>query len=230
MNSILNTNVENIKDKKMMKAAEFLMKNPKGMKVSDKFINAMKMTQNFDDKELKSIRKVMEKPNAKAVLKSSSKAALNEIISENTRNLMKNPKNIKDFTLKELEDFKAKNMLGKGLKSLKVAGKGLGPLAAIAAVGSNVLSEKSAQRKVVDSAVDLGAIAATTGTATAVGASIGGAIGAGAGLLVGLGFATEAKVIGGKSVTNIAKEKANAGVNAAKSNIKDFGKSLGTIF
>lgn len=214
MNSILNTNVENIKDKKMMKAAEFLMKNPKGMKVSDKFINAMKMTQNFDDKELKSIRKVMEKPNAKAVLKSTSKAALNEIISENTRNLMKNPKNIKDFTLKELEDFKAKNMLGKGLKSLKVAGKGLGPLAAIAAVGSNVLSEKSAQRKVVDSAVDLGAIAA------------------GAGLLVGLGlgFATEAKVIGGKSVTNIAKEKANAGVNAAKSNIKDFGKSLGTIF
>ncbi|MGW7876214.1 hypothetical protein [Staphylococcus xylosus] len=47
---------------------------------------------------------------------------------------------------------------------------------------------------------------------------------------LGLGFATEAKVIGGKSVTDIAKEKANAGVNVAKSNIKDFGKSLGTIF
>ncbi|MGW7926518.1 T7SS effector LXG polymorphic toxin [Staphylococcus xylosus] len=232
MNSILNTNVENIKDKKMMKAAEFLMKNPKGMKVSDKFINAMKMTQNFDDKELKSIRKVMEKPNAKSVLKSSSKEALNEIISENTRNLMKNPKNIKDFTLKELEDFKAKNMLGKGLKSLKVVGKGLGPLAAIAAVGSNVVSEKSAQKKVVDSAVDLGAIAASTGTATAVGATIGGPLGAGMGLVVGagIGVATELKIFGGKSATDIAKEKANQGVNATKGAIKDFGKSLGTIF
>nr|WP_275432114.1 T7SS effector LXG polymorphic toxin [Staphylococcus sp. ACRSN] len=233
MNSILNTNIENIKGKKMMKAAEFLMKNPKGMKVTDKFSNALKMTQNFDDKELKSIRQVMGKATPKSVLKSSSKAAFNEVISENMRDLVKNPKKIKDFTLKELEDFKGKNLLGKGLKSLKILGKGLGPLSAIAAVGLNFGSKKSTQKKVVDSAVDLSAIAASTGTGTAIGASIGGPLGAGAGLLIGagIGLATEAKVFkGGKSVTDIAKDKANQTVNATKGSFIDFGKTLGNIF
>nr|WP_142919746.1 hypothetical protein [Staphylococcus arlettae] len=110
--------------------------------VTDKFSNALKMTQNFDDKELKSIRQVMGKATPKSVLKSSSKAAFNEVISENMRDLVKNPKKIKDFTLKELEDFKGKNLLGKGLKSLKILGKGLGPLSAIAAVGLNFGSKK----------------------------------------------------------------------------------------
>ena len=115
---------------------------------------------------------------------------------------------------------------------MKYFGKGLGPLATIAAVGSNLVSEKSAQRKVVDSAVDIGAIAASTGTGTAIGASIGGPIGAGVGLVAGagIGLATEMKIFGGKSATDIAKEKANEGVNAAKSAIKDFGKGLGSIF
>ncbi|MGW7777800.1 hypothetical protein ACWEYO_14120 [Staphylococcus shinii] len=201
--------------------------------VTDKFSNALKMTQNFDDKELKSIRQVMGKATPKSVLKSSSKAAFNEVISENMRDLVKNPKKIKDFTLKELEDFKGKNLLGKGLKSLKILGKGLGPLSAIAAVGLNFGSKKSTQKKVVDSAVDLSAIAASTGTGTAIGASIGGPLGAGAGLLIGagIGLATEAKVFkGGKSVTDIAKDKANQTVNATKGSFIDFGKTLGNIF
>ncbi|WP_260608143.1 hypothetical protein [Staphylococcus epidermidis] len=41
---------------------------------------------------------------------------------------------------------------------------------------------------------------------------------------------SEIKVFNGKSATDIAKEKANEGVNAAKSAIKDFGKGLGSIF
>lgn len=167
------------------------------------------------------------------IFRTASKGALDEIISENVRALIKNPKGVKDFALKEFADFKSKKFLGKSLKSLKYFGKGLGPLATIAAVGSNLVSEKSAQRKVVDSAVDLGALAATTGTGAAIGASIGGPVGAGVGLVIGagLGLATEAKVFkGGKSATDIAKEKANEGVNAAKGTIKDFGKTLGNIF
>ena len=51
------------------------------------------------------------------------------------------------------------------------------------AVGSNFASEKSMQRKIVDSGVDLGAMAATTGTSTAIGA--GGPLGAVVGLGIG---------------------------------------------
>nr|WP_142919747.1 hypothetical protein [Staphylococcus arlettae] len=79
----------------------------------------------------------------------------------------------------------------------------------------------------------MSAIAASTGTGTAIGASIGGPLGAGAGLLIGagIGLATEAKVFkGGKSVTDIAKDKANQTVNATKGSFIDFGKTLGNIF
>ena len=79
------------------------------------------------------------------------------------------------------------------------------------AVGSNFASDKSMQRKIVDSGVDLGAMAATTGAGTAIGASIGGPVGAGVGLVAGLIISgvSEQKLIGGKSVTDIAKDKAN---------------------
>lgn len=233
MNGIMNTDVENLKSERIMKAADFLIKNPKNMKKSKKITSALKMTQNFDDKELKSIRKVMGKPTPKEILKMSGKAALGEIVSENLRNFIKNPKSLKGITLKELEDFKGKNFLGKGLKSLKYLGKGLGPLGVLAAVGSNVFSEKSGQRKAVDSAVDLGAIAATTGTGTAIGAGIGGPLGAGIGAAAGvtLGLLTEVKIFKGKkSATDVVKDKANEGVNAMKNSAKDFGKTLGSIF
>ncbi|UQW81655.1 T7SS effector LXG polymorphic toxin [Staphylococcus edaphicus] len=248
INSVLSTNVENVKNKRLVKAAEFMMKNPKGMKKSDKFLNALKMTQNFDDKELKSVRKIMGNPSPKGIFKTASKAALDEVISENTRGLIKNPKGVKDFALKELADFKSKNFLGKSLKSLKYFGKGLGPIGTIAAVGSNAVSEKSAKRKVVDSVVDVGAIAATTGTGAAIGAAVGGPFGAGVGVLagVGLGVLSEVKIFNGKSATDIAKDKANEMVNSVSKSdawkktqqfggdvgkgMSNFGKSLGKLF
>ena len=103
------------------------------------------------------------------------------------------------------------NKLGKVLKSMKYGGKLLGPIGGVLAVGSNFASEKSMQRKIVDSGVDLGAMAATTGASTAIGASIGGPVGAGLGLGIGIimSAASEAKIIKGKSATDIVKDKAN---------------------
>ncbi|EJE06533.1 hypothetical protein K4T95_04205 [Staphylococcus epidermidis] len=116
------------------------------------------------------------------------------------------------------------------------------------AVGSNFASDKSMQRKIVDSGVDLGAMAATTGTSTAIGASIGGPVGAGVGLVAGLIISgvSEQKLIGGKSVTDIAKDKANEKVTAirnsdtwkntkkatsnAVNDVKHFGASVSSIF
>ena len=61
-------------------------------------------------------------------------------------------------------------------------------------------------------------MAATTGTSTAIGASIGGPVGAGVGLVAGLIISgvSEQKLIGGKSVTDIAKDKANEKVTAIR--------------
>ncbi|RIN09461.1 hypothetical protein BU086_11550 [Staphylococcus warneri] len=131
---------------------------------------------------------------------------------------------------------------------MKYGGKALGPIGAVLAVGSNFASEKSLQKKIVGSGVDLGAMAATTGTATAVGASIGGPLGAGVGLGVGLiaSSLSEAKIFGGKSATDIAKDKANEKVSAIRnskmwedtkstvsdsvSDVRSFGKAISKVF
>ena len=77
------------------------------------------------------------------------------------------------------------------------------------------MSNKSKQRKIVDTTVDLGAMGASTATGMAVGTAIGGPIGAAVGAGVGAltGIATELKVFGGKSLTDIAKDKANEAVS-----------------
>lgn len=116
------------------------------------------------------------------------------------------------------------------------------------AVGFNLASEKSMQRKIVGSGVDLGAMAATTGASTAIGASIGGPIGAWIGLISGIGISllSEQTLIGGKSVTDIAKDKANEKVTAirnsdtwkntkkatsnAVNDVKHFGALVSSLF
>ncbi|MEB6608973.1 hypothetical protein [Staphylococcus borealis] len=74
------------------------------------------------------------------------------------------------------------------------------------------------QRKIVDSVIDLGAMAATTGTSTAIGTSIGGPLKAADGLVAGMTISSlsEQKLVGGKSATDIAKDKANEKVTATR--------------
>ncbi|EHR97569.1 T7SS effector LXG polymorphic toxin [Staphylococcus epidermidis] len=247
INASLNTNLENIQGKRLLKATKFIFDKNNTMKMSDKLTSAFKMTRNFDDSEFKNIKQIAGQKNIKNLLKRTNGKGLNELTSSDISNWIKKKTNIKDITLNEINDFKAKNKLGKVLKSMKYGGKLLGPIGGVLAVGSNFASEKSMQRKIVDSGVDLGAMAATTGASTAIGASIGGPVGAGLGLGIGIimSAASEAKIIKGKSATDIVKDKANEKVSAIRNskmwkdtkNIvseggngnKGFGKTMSSI-
>ena len=118
----------------------------------------------------------------------------------------------------EITEFKSKNKLGKVLKSMTYGGKILGPIVGMLAVESNFASEKSMQRKVVESSVDLGAMAATTGTSTAICESIGGPLGATVGLGVGIIISSlsQQNLTHEKSVTDIIKDKLNEKVTAIR--------------
>ncbi len=108
-------------------------------------------------------------------------------------------------------------MLGKSSKLMKVGSKALAPVGTVMAIGNNFLSKKSLQRKIVDTSVDLGAMGASSATGFMVGAAIGGPVGAAVGGVVGaLTGVLLDKKINGKSVTDIAKEKANNAVNNFK--------------
>lgn len=248
INATLNTNLENVQGKRLLKATKFLFDKNNKMKMSDKLTSAFKMTRNFDDNELKSIKEITGQKNIKDSLKLAGGKSLGELSSSDISNWIKKQTNIKNITLNEIKDFKAKNNLGKVLKTMKYGGKTLGPIGAALAVGSNFASEKSLQKKIVGSGVDLGAMAATTGTATAVGASIGGPLGAIVGLGVGgaMSVASEMKIFNGKSATDITKDKVNEKVSAIRNsemwkdtkssvsdginNVKSFGKSISSIF
>ncbi|WP_415425923.1 hypothetical protein [Staphylococcus borealis] len=91
-------------------------------------------------------------------------------------------------------------------------------------------------------------MAATTGTSTVIGVSIGGPLKAADGLVAGMTISSlsEQKLVGGKSVTDIAKDKANEKVTAIRNseawkntkktirnainNVKHFGTSVSSIF
>lgn len=240
INATLNTNIENIQGKRLLKASKFLL-NKNGMKMSDKIANAIKMTRNFDDAEFKSIQKAVEKYTNKSPLRSGAKAGLDNIFDPKVREVFKNRTSIKNFTLDKFKEFKSLNKLGKGLKLMKYGSKALGPIGVVTAIGSNAMSNKSTQRKIVDSTVDLGAMGASTATGAAVGTAIGGPIGTGIGALVGagVGMASDWKVFNGKSATDIAKDKANEAVSRFRNSkawhdtsdaFKGFGKSLLSVF
>lgn len=211
INATLHTNIENIQGKRLLKAANFLL-SKKNMKMSDKLVNALKMTRNYDDVEFRTIQKEMKKYTAKNPLKQGSKSFLDKVLNPKLKEALKHPKKM---TLQEIEEFKSLNLLGKGGKILKYGGKILGPLGIAAIIATNAMSNKSKQRKIVDTTVDLGAMGASTATGMAVGTAIGGPIGAAVGAGVGAltGIATELKVFGGKSLTDIAKDKANEAVS-----------------
>ena len=209
--------------------------------MSDKLTSAFKMTRNFDDSEFKNIKKIAGQKNIKNLLKRTNGKGLSELTSSDISNWIKKKTNIKDITLNGISDFKSKKKLGKVLKIMKYGGKLLGPIGGVLAVGSNFASEKSMQRKIVDSGVDLGAMAATTGTSTAIGASIGGPLGAVVGLGIGavVSGLSEMKIFDGKSATDIVKDKANEKVSAIRNsekwkntkntvshNAKSFGKTI----
>ncbi|MEJ7446760.1 hypothetical protein [Staphylococcus epidermidis] len=104
------------------------------------------------------------------------------------------------------------------------------------------------QRKIVGSGVDLGSMVATTGTSTAIGASIGGPLGVAVGLVAGMTISSlsEQKLIHGKSITDITKDKMDEKVTAirnseawkntkkatsnAVNDVKHFGASVSSLF
>lgn len=217
LNSILKTNLENIEGKKVFKAVKFMFEDKPNMKMSEKFKSALKMTRNYNDKEFK---KIYETAKPKKSIKKAWVDKYNELKNKvSFKNLKKkfNVKNLKDLSLKKWKDFKGSNLLGKSSKLMKVGSKALAPVGTVMAIGNNFLSKKSLQRKIVDTSVDLGAMGASSATGFMVGAAIGGPVGAAVGGVVGaLTGVLLDKKINGKSVTDIAKEKANNAVNNFK--------------
>ncbi|AVO03095.1 hypothetical protein A9958_12040 [Staphylococcus simulans] len=258
INAVLHTDVENIEGKRILKAAKFLTSKKNNLKYSDKLKAAFRMTRNFNDLELEAVEKYPKPKGKEKVIKAASKAALKENTSDNFVKLITKEHGIKEYLAKEAKDFKEKNVLGRVLKSSRYASKALGPLGAIAAVGSNFSTEKTMQKKLVGSAVDLAAIGGTAATSAAIGTAVGGPLGTGLGLVagIGIGVATELKIFNGKSATDLAKDGANKMVSSirksegwkstkkfASSMIKNspavkvgsalaggFGKKLGSIF
>lgn len=219
INSVLNTNLENVEGKRIAKAIGFINDKSKNLPMSNKLEIAMKMTLNYNDTTLKNLDKITGKPSLKKIGQSFKTGFLDNLKESTGLNLLIDKDGVKSALSKELKDFKSKNFLGKGLKSLKYFSKGLGPVGGLIAVGSNFANEKSAQKRIVGSAVDLGAMAASTGTGMAVGTAIGGPVGAGVGLVVGfgVGLATEAKVFdGNKSLTDITKDTINSKISSIR--------------
>ncbi|MGV3129732.1 T7SS effector LXG polymorphic toxin [Staphylococcus simulans] len=240
INSILDTDINNVKGESIKKAYTLLTNKKGNMKMSKKLWEAYKIALNDKPLNLKNVRelekvktsdeiKKVKNPKELEALKKSKdykdvfdtkkkklikkfgKSALDSVINPNIQKVIKDPKNVKKYMKMELDDFKDLNKFGKSMKSLKYAGKAFAPVGAVIAVGNNFATEKTMQRKLVGSAVDLGALAGSAGTGTMIGAAIGGPVGAGIGLVSGalIGMATEVKIFNGKSVTDIAKEKAN---------------------
>ncbi|MDT4211104.1 transposase, partial [Staphylococcus aureus] len=208
----------------------FILDKNNKMKFSEKLKAGFKMTRNYSDTEFKQLEKVAGKYNGKSAMKRGAKAAWESMSQKQLREFLKNPKNLKNICLDEVKDFLGKNKLGKFLKSMRYAGKLLGPLGAVAAVANNVVNEKSGQKKIVGSIVDLGAIGGSTATGAAIGAAIGGPVGAVVGGIAGIvvGAASDFKLVGGKSLTDIAKDKLNNTVSSIRSN--GFGKTLCNVF
>lgn len=137
-------------------------------------------------------------------------------------------KGIKRSISKEIFDFKGSNPYGKFKMSTKYLGKAIKPLS-IASVLHDSSKHKGIQKQLVNAGVDLGAI----GASTAIGAGIGSTIpipvvGSATGAVVGVvaGLAMDAKVFGGKSVTDWAKIGANNSINKVKDLYNDSTEKL----
>lgn len=231
INNILNTDIKNIQGENIMKAFSLLKNKKSNMKMSKRLSEAYKLAMNDKPLSLEKVRKIeqvktgnqLEKinrnkyykdaydPKYKKLLKKLGKGTLDSFVNPNIQNVIKDPKNIKKYMNLEIDDFKELNKFGKSMKGLKYASKLFAPVGAAVAIGNNFATEKTMQKKLVGSAVDLGAMAGAAGTGTMIGAAIGGPIGAGIGAVMGagIGAATEYKLFGNKSLTDIAKDKAN---------------------
>ncbi|MHD0398631.1 T7SS effector LXG polymorphic toxin [Staphylococcus simulans] len=257
INAALNTNIENVEWKRIVAATKFMMDKSKNLKTSHKVASALKMMGNYSDKEYKHMKDVLEitqNKNKGKLFSATNKAILDDLTSENISKFIRREQSLKETIQNEKLEFKTNNAVGKGLKGMRYASKAMAPIGAAVAIGTNFSSEKTLQRKLVGSAVDLGAMAATTGTSMAVGTAIGGPVGAGVGAVVGIGLsvATEVKVFNGKSITDITKDKANkmvssirqsegwsttkeiagnlSNISTIKRGIGGFGKTLGGVF
>ncbi|HDP5852809.1 TPA: transposase [Staphylococcus aureus] len=140
---------------------------------------------------------------------------------------------IKEFKL----DFANKNIIGKLGKMLKLGGKVLKPLAFITAITDN-LDKKSKQERYVGMGVGLAAIGASAAAGAAAGAAIGSAVplpvvgtlvGALAGTVAGIGLNYKIPYLN-KSVTELAKDSINSGINKVKSGFGKVTSGFKTVF
>lgn len=226
LNGILNTDIENIQGKRLVKAAKFLFDKNNKLPMSQKLRNGLKMLPNYDDKSYEKIIK-LKSPNNKSI-KGLGEQLFKELKDSSSIKSILNPKK---FLKEELNDFKSKNILGKILKTSRTFTKGLGPLGLMLSVATNVVNEKGLQKKIVGSSVDLGAmgIASAVGIGTAF--LIGGPLGAGVaiGATMAAGALMDAKLFkGDKSLTDVTKDKVNNLVEKAKRNdvVKTASKAL----
>lgn len=89
INASLNTNLENIQGKRLLKATKFIFDKNNTMKMSDKLTSAFKMTRNFDDSEFKNIKQIAGQKNIKNLLKRTNGKGLNELTSSDISNWIK---------------------------------------------------------------------------------------------------------------------------------------------
>lgn len=111
---------------------------------------------------------------------------------------------------------------------MKYGSKALGPLGGIVSIAYNFNSKKSLQKKLVDSAVDLGVLGASSATGAAIGTAIGGPVGTAVGGLAGaaVGFVSEYKFKNNKSIKDYAKDKANKKVNDIRNSFNHTKKKI----
>lgn len=218
INANYHTNVKNIESQKLAKAANFFLKNKGKMSLSQRLIQSYKISLNYNQKQYESFLKNFNEK--KSPLKAIKNKFINDMKEkfhvEDIKTLFKD-KGFQKLKNEKVGKFKQLNKLGKASQILKPFGKALGPLGIATAFADNLMSGKSNQEKVIGLGVDLSVLGASSATGAAVG-SIGGPFGTIAGGVIGAGIGALAniKVYKNKSLSDMAKEKINTGVNKIK--------------
>ena len=251
--TLFNVSKSDIKLKNSFKnASEFVRNNPfkKG-----NLVNWLSKVQNYDSMNAKVLRESIKNKNfkyqfgdakkffdTKEMKKAASTEFKNTFINQGLREAFGNKgtftisgfkNNFKKYWNKNVRggvnEFKNKNILGKIGKITKMGGKILKPLAIGSAIMDNYKKDDP-QKTFVGSGVDLAAIGASSAAGAAIGTAIpvpvlGTLVGAGVGAIAGLALETKLPFIH-KSVTQVAKD----GINSGLDNAKDAWKKTTSAF
>lgn len=251
--TLFNVSKSDIKLKNSFKnASEFVRNNPfkKG-----NLVNWLSKVQNYDSMNAKVLRESIKNKHfkyqfgdakkffdTKEMKKAASTEFKNTFINQGLREAFGNKgtftisgfkNNFKKYWNKNVRggvnEFKNKNILGKIGKITKMGGKILKPLAIGSAIMDNYKKDDP-QKTFVGSGVDLAAIGASSAAGAAIGTAIpvpvlGTLVGAGVGAIAGLALETKLPFIH-KSVTQVAKD----GINSGLDNAKDAWKKTTSAF